>query len=1666
RKLILPHQDLKAPEKKEVLLPRYELDRSLKCEELDPQKYYVFDVQKNGKLFCKSREANLYLAEVLAAAQEYKEAAHYLKKYGTKLSPYTPQEAKILKDLAKIDQITGDKSGDGTILQLYAGYLLFKNSLSNHQELPDKEISAIRERYDRYVNLYNNVTVFKLQPEEELLLLKAFLSKGFHVLHFLRLKELDPVAAQTIEIPLSKAAKVEKVKTLEGFTIPDRFSGDHYDEKPAVDVLLTRPHVEMNRHFIYFYEMARKGSDKERQRLKASLPFVRTVENGRYAGMANFFEAVLENPTVFTDPIYENDYSYYPSLYPSLSDKWKTQLYSLAKKQLDKHPAEQIFQQSPDTSIPEGFHLEKKQPVEPPVELKVSLPTLSALAEDGKDCFKEVSQEGKKDVSELSSLLDSCHSNDPVQNREVDRLVADLKVYTEEPSSPLYTVTEEGLKRVDEVLSKDKVQDKEALERLEKETLALANKDPDTPAMVAQFQLKRWGKLRKVITLEELIIQFARNDFGQLLQKNPALVEDDLNRLAEKVGCFLLHATRDQQRTRAEESLHNLKECKPEERSDFVNQLAETMLATRMYDPLKRPAYLVFEYFANITMRPCQVEKLEKFLSGGEPNLVMEMIMGSGKSKVLLPLLGLLRANGKTLSMLIVPQPLFESISQDTQVILQSFSQSLCALHFDRQTKFTKERLEAIYDELKAIRENRECLIMTSKSVQCLLIKFIEECSAHIRGSDKKKEFPVELKLMQKILSLISESGYPIIDEADTVLNILHEVSFSGGNNISPKMHELELLAGIFGLLYEDPKLRALARLESDPNPNEEAPVLTEQLYTKKLQVPLANALVDRLGQMTFESKSLTEKLQQFIGKLNKKTRAHLLHYLCRDKDHIKSAQQFFDSLDEEVQDVVALAGEQISHLLPYTLTRICDEKYGLDDKSSDPLAIPFSASQTPNSGSQFSNPHITMNYTFQTYMKKGVTTQMVKSQIELLQEKAMREIVASGGKMAIKETVAGKAFAKLKGSINMPFFNYKPANIEDLVKAINESPEVKLFFVSHVILPQLEQFEYKMSCNPQNLVAFFLKAAGFTGTLWNGVSMHHTLKPEPAIGTDAKTLTTLWKNSRTNALTIKEGSLEEMLQQLNEQRVVFDMISDAGGYFKESTNSEMAHQIASIQGKEVVFYNAQDEQTITNGSQEMPLSQTQKYSEERLTFLDQSHTTGADVSQKMDAISIVTIGRNMLLRDLLQSVWRLRGLAKSQRVRFLISAEVAGIIRQKLNLGTDHPIQLATILQFVIANQAFQQGRDNYKALKEGFANILQKILLEVLLHEKLTPTARMHAFVHLQSTWIKPAFFSSRELYGTLSTEVDGEKVVELDKKQYVARIKELFEKMPWLEKIGITEDRCLEEIDLIVSNIQDSLPAKLQLPAKEIEDDQTVEVEREMKTETEREMQLEVQESIQEEKVHIYEANAEAIQEYHSFHEAKRIMRSNCHYSYGSEKIAKQHVKKIPIFPLKSYLKTDQKLKSYASAFDGIYIAINVLESTTGREEDGYKLLGSRRTDFHHLLVKKSKVTLLTQREAMLYRDSPDYYNLTLGFNDPNKKLSQGEQLKIVKLKFLNGECQFSPDELKLLKLWFNSQGARKMQKLFLEHILNGYPKKAARYQDSPLQNLFAEVGSAVT
>ena len=248
---------------------------------------------------------------------------------------------------------------------------------------------------------------------------------------------------------------------------------------------------------------------------------------------------------------------------------------------------------------------------------------------------------------------------------------------------------------------------------------------------------------------------------------------------------------------------------------------------------------------------------------------------------------------------------------------------------------------------------------------------------------------------------------------------------------------------------------------------------------------------------------------------------------------------------------------------------------------------------------------------------------------------------------------------------------------------------------------------------------------------------MHTKLKPEPETGTDIKTIKTLWTHSRNEIYVIKEGSSKEMLQQIDNQKILYDLISDAGGYFKEGGDAAVAKLMAKEHGKPVIFYNNKNEQTETNGINEIPLSESKTPAGGRQTFLDQSHTIGADVSQKIKAVAIVTIGRNMLLRDLLQAVWRLRGLEKAQRIKFVLTDEVASILQQKLHIT--HKPSFDDILRFTVINQIEQQGKDNFKGLRQELCCSIQSLLLQVLMHKSFSYKEKQQAFLHLQKEWIK---------------------------------------------------------------------------------------------------------------------------------------------------------------------------------------------------------------------------------------------------------------------------------------------------------------------------------------
>ena len=1296
KKALFPAHHFDPPSgKKEVFEPRYEINWDTKI--VRPQRYYVFEVMKNGKLFSKVREANLYLAEVSLLMQNYKQTAALLKMYSKKLRPYKPAEIEILQKIAQMNTVTGNIEGNAIGVQMYASYLLeenFKKFPPEKKEGEKEEKTHLAENYLLYLDHFNAIHELRLTAEEEQYVIRNLKQNSLAIKH--RSQEIYALESKEGEelFPEYTQKPFEEI-------YPDltrlKFSDyEPWNYRPNINISnITRMGSSLERaNRVELYQLLRDISDPVSvYNLKAGLIFWKNSAKGEQDILKTYlFTLILHHQSEF------------PSVPADLNkdkfDSWWKDVMDTAQRLAKSHPA---LIPAPHKKELEGgtVKIVKPSKIEMPMAALdlTEIPSLKKeglVGEPSQAWFTALSwpptQTGAEKKEPLNAILDKLltvsmdkdKNIDPLVQREVARLKEDLLEYSKQSKTPYYRLNGMAIQEMETFYTGVISSEKEGshnfhCDQLVKQIVALANKPPVTPYGKARKGLLEWGGQQKPLKLGELIINFAKQDASALRQRNPALFPADIKSMYEKIGAYLQLQTQRQQAQRVLKKLDDLKKLKAGKDQDLekinaaVQQLALEATASRSYTLAQNPAFLVFEYIENIIMKPQQIQMIADFLNNKDVQAIRELIMGSGKSKVLMPILAFLRADGKHLSTVIVPEALHPSVSSDTQEKLRdAFNIELHTLEFDRNTEFSIETLENILVELQSIRDNKECLIITSKSVQCLLLKFIEKASEHFSSSADPKPMTPELKLMRHILALISTDSYPLLDEADLLLNVLHEVSFSLGKRNAPIQQEIELIGDLYTLIYTDPKIKMLMRVESDPNGNTKAPLLTEAVYHSSVKRPLAVAFVENLKNKEFDDRGLQKKVNDLFTFLKDSDKELVLAYLCRTKDKIKESQAYYDQQPQEIREILALAGEEISNLLPHSLLKSCDEKYGVDQKQGGILAIPFSSANTPSRGSEFANHHITMNYTLQSYVQKGIPKHVLISQLLLLQESARREIIESAQKISLQDTQAWQLFCKIKGVLKIPFFNLTEAQTEKLLAEINQNAPNRLRMVQNFLLPQIAIFDKKISSNSHNLSSFYKIIWGFTGALWNSASMHRKLTPQTTKGTDALTLSALWNNSYAAIHTDFAGSSKSMMEQLKKSGLQFDVLIDTGGYFKEIDNFNNAEQLGSQLKKPVVFYDHQGDQALWEASGTSLLAESPFKNQEELrgTFLDQAHTTGADVTQKPLAVGLVSIGAGMLLRDLLQSVWRMRGLDKAQRIEFIISKDVEILMQQVLKKG------------------------------------------------------------------------------------------------------------------------------------------------------------------------------------------------------------------------------------------------------------------------------------------------------------------------------------------------------------------------------------------------------------
>ena len=270
-------------------------------------------------------------------------------------------------------------------------------------------------------------------------------------------------------------------------------------------------------------------------------------------------------------------------------------------------------------------------------------------------------------------------------------------------------------------------------------------------------------------------------------------------------------------------------------------------------------------------------------------------------------------------------------------------------------------------------------------------------------------------------------------------------------------------------------------------------------------------------------------------------------------------------------------------------------------------------------------------------------------------------------------------------------------SQMKALYELLRKSPQVIHYYLQRFVFPEYTRTQrMKISASGQAIGGDMLvgRRLGFSGTP-SDLLPKELGKCEYEVGDDGKILTTLLNPEIVSFELIRDKwTVEYLLDRIataSEPR--YHALIDTGALITGYSNREVAEQLLK-RGLEwcwgVVFLDDDDKQQVLVRSTGRVVSADQcgVPLERRFAFYDQVHTTGIDCKHCENAISVITLGKDMVFRDYAQGAYRMRGIGNGQGIRLFIIPEVGELIHREMRAAGESMDEGATqsVLKCVVA--------------------------------------------------------------------------------------------------------------------------------------------------------------------------------------------------------------------------------------------------------------------------------------------------------------------------------------------------------------------------------------------
>lgn len=1316
---------------------------------------------RTQRLIPKSEGASFYLARLYLQEHHYAQAFDRLQVYQFQPRPLAKDSLRVLESFAAL---SADLHPRALTVQLKAAALLARQRLDFAQEAVAIDSEQLLEDYIRYLQQPRDERVRLSADDEQVIfrqcahLLEGALFAGQRLV-LQRQRALGRPLTEAQEIALHTATTLSPKAPGQTVNFADLTTAAFFAGKQGVRSVLSAEFVALynrlrQRHvhtdleaFINaaqpFADLASKAPRSWAEALAALDVHVReqlTSGTAEKALASLLLKAVMDHPQAFPvnlgqldaiqGELRQKQWFRKEVLAPlrqlSLDDpSLKTHLYGLATHAPLAQPPAAQSQAAPDAAFQHSTALGAAPPCyDLPVVTLADLgvrqtpPSDEALAEDAR----------------LKRQLDA-FCTQPVQDniarKELAALRAQLNAYYETGATrqPTYAVADQ--RAFDAALGKLGAQSAaigSQLASLKEELELLANLPPTDPLQQDLLEAHRLAGLAAPLELEEILMLFLRRDVQQAQARNPALTVDAIHRLHRLARTYLLDATQKQY-------IDYLLKLSTQEGG--LAKLAAESQRVRAYDVEKHPEYLMLEYASGFRLTQAQVDSLDTLgIANGvitrPENLskVLELIMGAGKTSMIIPLLAFLSADGQRLAVTILPKVLMESMLDGFHGVLgKAFNQVVVKIDYGRDSPCDADSLERLVEVLETAIRERRVVLMSSESQYALFLKLGETLSDYLEARRRDPAAPMplaQLESFQRIFSLFKQAGLVTIDEVDLIMDVLRSFHFTIGkprplNDVSPVTGQT--LIAFYRFIHAHPELHGNMKL--DGNPADGRQPFSEELYHQTVKPALIKGILR--GELHTPSGALERLLKEADREHKKLIENRLTGQLTAE------TLAYIDSLTPELQDTLVLLYEMLQSILPLMAPKKLGEHFGLevidDAGTTGVLPAPWNRGKPSPKGTQHGTELETIDAAIRLYQERGIDMALIKSDIEKLRQEVIEQRQAFD-ELDIGETDAEKLFASLMGGHpDYQLLSLVDDDIEEVARLINAKRDNVFYYVAKYVISEIKVYETQLNADAQLFGILYRDILGLTGTAWNADTLPPLIQTVIPSSTAAKTIQLLFKNTPQAVDVVDspaggdEAAVKATMEQMLAASTAPTSIIDVANIFRGIDGEEVARQLllaARAKGwhvEGVGFYSVNDELLVVTERdgvwRVMPLAESGLSKDVLLFYWDQPHTTGSDVKLSATMTAAVTLGRDTFLRDDFQGCWRLRGLSDAQSVRFVVVGEDAPIMQQTVERELQRSLPKLdrdALLLYALIAQAKRQGSDNYRS----FGQKLEAILLE----------------------------------------------------------------------------------------------------------------------------------------------------------------------------------------------------------------------------------------------------------------------------------------------------------------------------------------------------------------